>query len=110
LLESGDLAGAIEQFEHSVAEYPHSKTLELLGEALLRKGEPLRALVPLAAATTLNRQVRAPSLLAEALVAVGEPLQAHRVALLALERDPQNRRALAVRDSTSAEYRQWSEE
>lgn len=103
-LKAGDLDAAIVQLERSVSSRPHFKALELLGEAFLRKGEPLRAVVPLAAATTLNAQVRAPSLLAEALLAVGEDLDAHRVARLALDRDPKNKKAQAVLEATAAAH------
>jgi tetratricopeptide (TPR) repeat protein len=107
-LDAGDLDAALVQIETSVSAFPHFKALELLGEAWLRKGEPRRAVVPLAAATTLNRQVRAPSLLAEALLALGDGLRAHEIAQLALERDPNNRKARAVLEATSAEYGRWS--
>jgi hypothetical protein len=60
LLTAGDVSGAIAQLEASIIAYPHFKSLELLGEAWLQSGNALRAIVPLAAATTLNRQVRAP--------------------------------------------------
>jgi tetratricopeptide (TPR) repeat protein len=109
-LDAGDLNVAVTQLEASVSAFPHYKALELLGEAWLKKGEPQRAVVPLAAATTLNRQVRAPSLLAETLLVLGDRLQAHRVAQLALERDPHNRKARAVLAATAEEYEAWSKE
>jgi tetratricopeptide (TPR) repeat protein len=108
LLKSRDYAGAIEALEESAALYPHFKTLELLGEAWLEKGEPLKAVVPLAAATTLNAQVRAPALLAEALLALGEDVRAHEMARLALGRDPKNRKARAVIEATKAAYEKWT--
>jgi tetratricopeptide (TPR) repeat protein len=100
-LKAGHADFAIRNFEASIAEAPHFKTLELLGEAWLAKGEPGKAIVPLAAATTLNRQVRAPSLLAEAFLALGERLEAHRMAHLALGRDAHNKKAWAVLQATS---------
>ena len=106
-LEAGDLEGAIALLQESVAANPHFKTLELLGEALLRAGRPLMAIVPLAAATTLNDQVRAPSLLAEALQATGDVVDAHRMALLALKRDPTNKKARSVHDATREAYNKW---
>jgi tetratricopeptide (TPR) repeat protein len=109
-LESGDLDAAIKHFESSVAQDPHFKALELLGESWLRKGEPKRAIVPLAAATTLNAQVRAPSLRAEALLALGNDLDAHRMALLALDRDPNNKRARTVLEITDMAHKKWSDE
>jgi tetratricopeptide (TPR) repeat protein len=100
-LEAGHHDLAIGHFEASVAVSPHFKALELLGEAWLAKGEPMKAIVPLAAATTLNAQVIAPSLLAEAFLALGERQEAHRIAHAALRRDAQNRKALAVLQATS---------
>ena len=105
LFDAGDLSGAIAHFEASLALYPHFKTLEKLGEALLLSGEPVRAIVPLAAASTLNRQVRALALLAEALLATGDRFKACEIAKLALERDPNNKKAKAVFAATEAEYR-----
>jgi hypothetical protein len=90
--------------EVSIAEAPHFKALELLGEAWLAKGEPARAIVPLAAATTLNRQVRAPSLLAEAFLALGERSEAHRIAHMALRREAHNKKAWAVLQATAAAH------
>lgn len=108
LLEAGDLPGAIDTLAASASEYPHFKTLELLGEAWLRSGDAKRAIVPLAAATALNAQVRAPSLLAEALLALGDDLKAHEIAMLALERDPNNKKAATVLRATAAAYETWS--
>jgi len=54
-----------------------------------------------AAATTLNRQVRAPSLLAEAFLALGERPEAHRIAHMALRREAHNKKAWAVLQATS---------
>ncbi len=108
MLKAGDFAGAIAQLEASVAEYPHFKALELLGEAWLRSGNPGRAVVPLAAATTLNMQVRAPSLLAEAFLALGQELDAHRIVQLALDRSPHNRKARTVLELTEPAYRRWT--
>lgn len=102
--DAGDFDGAIALFEESVAAHPHFKTLELLGEAWLWKGQPARAVVPLAAATTLNKQSRAPSLLAEALLAIGDRLQAYEIAQLTLSRDPNNKMAKAVAAVTEADY------
>ena len=108
LLDAGDVRSAIIELEASAEDYPHFKTLELLGEAWLRSNEPRRAVVPLAAATTLNPQVRAPSLLAEALLALGDELAAHDIARLALDRDPNNRKARTVFESTKAAYLRWN--
>jgi predicted Zn-dependent protease len=87
---------------------PHFKTLELLGEAWLSRGEPRRAIVPLAAATLLNPQVRAPSLLAEAFLAAGDRVRAHRAAIEALSRHAGNKRAIEVADATRAAFDEWT--
>ena len=108
-LESGDPEGAVTELERSAETYPHFKTLELLGQAWLRLGKPERAVVPLAAATTLNPQAKAPSLLAEALAAMGDELLAHRVALVALERDPRNKLAQSVEQATRVAYDKWND-
>ena len=109
-LALGDLDDAIDKLGASIAKDPHFKTLELLGEAWWRKGEPKKAIIPLAAATTLNSQVRAPSLLAESLLAVGNELDAHRMAQLALDRDPNNKKARSVLEITNAAYKKWNGE
>ena len=98
-LEEGRLARAIELLERSAALWPHFKTLEILGEALLRAGDPLAAVAPLAAATALNEQVRAPSMLAEALLRLGELHDAEKFAAQVVARDPGNRRARSVLES-----------
>jgi tetratricopeptide (TPR) repeat protein len=107
-LAVGDIEGAIALFEESAQIEPHFKTLELLGEAWLRLGQPKRAVVPLAAATALNEQVRAPSLLAEALLALGDQILAHRIAEIAIAREPNNKKAGAVLEATRAEYERWA--
>lgn len=77
---------------------PHFKTYELLGECYLRLGRFTEAIPYLAAATTLNRGIRAPSLLAETWLALNQPSEATMVADLILSRDPKNKSALAVRE------------
>ena len=101
-LELGDFARAIELLERSAALAPHFKTLEILGETLLKSGDPLAAVTPLAAATALNDQVRAPSLLAEAFLRIGELEDARKFAERVVTRDPGNRRALSVLEVISS--------
>ena len=100
-MAEGRLEAAVDAFEESVLLAPHFKTLELLGECLLRSGRTTEAVVPLAAATALNRQVRAPAMLAHALLLIGDRNSARRVAQDALEREPNNRIALQVFAETS---------
>lgn len=72
-MSKGDLKEAIGQFVESQRAAPHFKTLELLGECLLRKGEYPEAVIYLAAAAGLGtNQYRPRLLLAQALSALGE--------------------------------------
>ncbi len=99
LIGSGELERAVEVLRASIEAHPHFKTLELLGECLLNLGRAEQAIVPLAAASALNRQVRAPSLLAQAFAACGEFRRAAEVASAVLAAAPTNkvaRRVLAV--------------
>jgi tetratricopeptide (TPR) repeat protein len=96
-MEAGDLQDAISSFRQSIAEWPHFKTLELLGECLLRLNQPREAIVPLAAATALNRQAHAPALLARAFLELGTYGDARDQAEEALRRDPGNKQAIEVR-------------
>lgn len=95
-MEHGELERAIELFRRSAAVYPHFKALELWGECHLRREEWTAAIVPLAAAATLNPQPRAPALLARALQRAGDPRRAREAARLALSRSPTNRLALEI--------------
>jgi len=96
LMAAGRLEEAVVAFGQSVAIVPHFKCLELMGECLLELGRPINAVVPLAAATTLNRQIRAPSLLARALLEIGEFHHAAEIAQIVISRAPGNRNAMAV--------------
>lgn len=95
-MDSGDTDLAIDVLAKSVEAYPHFKALELLGECLVSSGRIREAIVPLAAATTLNNGVRAASLLAKALADVGEVERSKDIANLALSRDPNNRLARSI--------------
>ena len=95
-MDAGALEEAIELFQRSIDLRPHFKTLELLGECAVRLGRLREAIVPLAAATALNSQSRAPSLLAEVFERLGNHDEAAGMAQLAIERDSNNKRAQAV--------------
>ena len=98
-MRNGRFDEAVSLFQQSVAARPHFKALELLGECLTRLSLWQEAIVPLAAASTLNKGVRAPSLLAEVFLHLGELSDAEAIAELALSRDAKNRRALAVKEN-----------
>jgi tetratricopeptide (TPR) repeat protein len=94
LMEKNRLEDAVPLFRQSIALSPHFKALELLGECLVRLNRLPEAVVPLAAATTLNRGVRAPSLLADVFLKLEDYNGAYEAAEIALSRDPNNRLAL----------------
>ena len=76
LMADGSFEQAVELFHQSAVESPHFKTYELLGECYMRLKRLTEAIPFLAAATILNRGVRAPSLLAEVWLALGRGVQA----------------------------------
>lgn len=104
-MDAGALDEAAALLRQSVAEEPHFLTLALLGETLARLGRLREAVVPLAASTTLHPQGRAPAQLADVFLRLGRPDEALEMARLALERDPQNELAAAVRDTARDEVR-----
>ena len=101
LMGSGDLAGAIECLRRSSEIDPHHKTLELIGECLMRTGRNIEAIIPLAASSTLNVGPRAPSLLAEAYLALGKMHDAKAMAEMALSRDANCKRAKIVLETAA---------
>lgn len=96
-MSTGKLPEAIGLFERSIQESSHFKSLELLGECLMKMERFTGAIVPLAAATSLNERVRAPSLLSEAFYNLGDFSNAKRFAAIALKRDPNNRKAIKIK-------------
>ena len=83
-----------------------------MGICLMKLERYVEAIGPLAAATTLNKGVRPPSLLAEALLAVNGPHfleHTEAAALIALERAPHNKTALKVMQQIEEFRRKESE-
>jgi tetratricopeptide (TPR) repeat protein len=102
IMDAGHIEDAIVAFQKSAVEMPHSKTYELIGECYIKLGRLVDAVPFLAAATTLNRGVRAPSLLAEVWHMLGRHYEAVEAADIALAREPKNKKALKVRADASA--------
>jgi tetratricopeptide (TPR) repeat protein len=102
-LESGNPELALSLFQRSLESAIHFKTLELIGEALCRLGRPREAIVPLAAATGLNRGSRSPCLLAEAFVAIKDWRSAKDAAEESLRRTPAYHRAKTILASVEQE-------
>ena len=71
-LKSGDRQLGIEKLKRAAGLWPHFKTYEILGEALLEEGHAVDAIVFLSAAVGLDeKQHRGRFLLARALIALG---------------------------------------
>jgi len=99
----GELEEAVQLFRASAELHPHYKTLELLGECLMKLKRYKEALVPLAAATGLNFHSRAPTLLAELHLILGDPWDAKRWAEEALRRNRTYKPACEVLAKAEAE-------
>lgn len=102
-IDAGDLTGGLSLLEQSLAHDVHFKTMELIGEVRCRLGHPREAIVPLAAATALNRGSRAPCLLAEAFLKLGRWGDAQDAAAESLRRTPDYWRALAALERAERE-------
>lgn len=96
LMDANDLEAAIVALRESAELEPHYKTVQLLGDCLLRVGRPREAIIPLAAAVGLNRQPNAAILLAQAFIAIGDLSDAEAAARSAAERAPDNPKAKAL--------------
>jgi tetratricopeptide (TPR) repeat protein len=90
-MAAGHFEEAASLFKQDINIQPHFKSLELLGECLTKLGRLQEAIVPLAAATTLNNGVRAPALLAEVFRELGRKTDAEHLAGIALARDPNSK-------------------
>jgi len=102
---AGKFEEALELFQKSRRLGIHFKTLELIGECFMRLGRWDEAVVPLAAASTLNKGARAPSLLAETCLKTGRLHEAVDAADLAFARQPHNRRLLALKEEADRALR-----
>jgi len=92
-------------FERALNLVIHFKTLELLGECFIELGEYEKAIVPLAAASTLNSNLRSSSLLCLALVNSKQPMMrqfAPTFVERVLTKDPKNKKALEAKRALSA--------
>ncbi len=104
-MDSGEIENALALFLESALREPHFKTYELLGECCLRLRRLSEAIPFLAAASALNRGVRASALLAETWLALGRPVEAVEAADLALSRDPHNRLAKRIKETATTKIK-----
>jgi tetratricopeptide (TPR) repeat protein len=98
--ERGDLPSAAKTLQRAVELDPQPAALELLGALWIRLNQPERAIIPLAAAITLDPKGGAASALAHAFMLLRREREAHAMATLALERRPGDRQALEVLEAT----------
>jgi tetratricopeptide (TPR) repeat protein len=98
--ERGDLAAAAKTLQRAVELDPHPAALELLGNIWMKLNQPERAIIPLAAAVTLNQQGAAATALALAFMQLRREREAHAMATIALARRPGDRQALEVLEAT----------
>lgn len=99
-IDQGDLEAAAKTLQRAVDLNPHPAALERLGDLWLRLNQPERAIVPLAAAATLNPEGGATAALAHAFMRLRRESEAHAMAMLALTRRPGDRQALEVIEAT----------
>ena len=102
MMDNGLVAEATELFLRSASANPHFKTYELLGECYMRQQLHELAIPYLAAATTLNRGVSAPSLLAETCLEIGKLDWAKEACEIALARDSNNKSAHSIREKLNS--------
>ena len=96
----GEFAAAAKSLQRAVELDPHPVALQLLGETWMKLNQPERAIIPLAAAVTLDRKGGAAALLAHAFMRLRREGEAHAMATLALKRRPGDRYALEVLEAT----------
>ena len=99
-IEAGDLAAAAKTVQRAVDLDPHPVALELLGDLWMKLNQPERAIIPLAAAVTLDQKGGAASALAHVFMRLRREREAHAMAKLALDRRPGDRSALEVLEAT----------
>lgn len=99
-IAAGDLAAAAKTVQRAVDLDPHPAALELLGDLWMKLNQPERAIIPLAAAVTLDQKGGAASALAHVFMRLRREREAHAMAKLALDRRPGDRSALEVLEAT----------
>lgn len=98
--ERGELSAAAKTLQRAVELDPQPKALELLGDLWMKLNQPERAIIPLAAAVTLDPKGGAASALAYVFMRLRREREAHAMATLALARRPGDRQALEVLEAT----------
>ncbi len=99
-IAGGELAAAVKTLQRAVDLDPHPVALELLGDLWMTLNQPERAIIPLAAAVTLDHKGGAAIALARVFMRLRREREAHAMASLALDRRPGDRGALEVLEAT----------
>ncbi len=94
--ERGELTAAAKSLQRAIDLDPRAESLEQLGEVWMKLNQPERAIVPLAAAATLNPKGGAASALAFAFMRLRRHKEAMALATQVLKRRPGDRIALEV--------------
>jgi tetratricopeptide (TPR) repeat protein len=95
-LERGEVLRALKLLDASSKLFPHFKTLELQGQCYFKLKRYSEAIIFLAAATSLNRGLRAPLLLMDVLLEVPDVKAAKDIAKIVLAREPNHKQAKAL--------------
>lgn len=98
--ERGDLQAAAKTLQRAVDLDPHPLALEMLGGVWVKLNQPERAIIPLAAAATLDPKGSAASSLAQVFLRLRREVEAHAMATIALKRNPADRQAREVLEAT----------
>ncbi len=98
--ERGELAAAVKTLQRAVDLDPHPVALEMLGGLWMKLNQPERAIIPLAAAVTLDPKGGAAASLAHVFMRLRRESEAHAMAMIALQRRPGDRQALEVLEAT----------
>ena len=98
--ERGEVKAAVKTLQRAVDLDPRAAPLERLGEMWLELNQPERAIIPLAAAVTLDPKGGAAASLAFAFMRLRREREANAMAKIALKRRPGDRKALEVFEAT----------
>ncbi len=98
--DRGEFLAAAWTLQRAVDLDPRPASLEQLGEIWLKLNQPERAIIPLAAAVTLDQEGGAAASLAFAFMRLRREGEAHAMATIALRRRPGDRKALEVLEAT----------
>lgn len=100
MAERGEYSAASKTLLRAVELDPQPAALQLLGDIWMKLNQPERAIIPLAAAVTLDPNGSAPAALAFVFLRLRRETEARNMAKIALERRPGDRQALEVLEAT----------